>query len=185
MAKKALPSPELLRQLLGYDPETGRLWWKPRPVEMFSSMGSWRSWHSRCMGIEAFTAVRDSGYLVGNVFGQNLRAHRVIWAMVHGSWPEMDIDHINGDRRDNRLCNLRSVTRSENLKNLSMRTDNTSGFMGVMMVRKTGKWRAFIEVGGSSKSLGEYASIADAIEARKSAEMRYGFHQNHGKARRP
>lgn len=183
MAAKPLPSPDLLRQLLRYEPETGALYWLPRPVSMFADERSWRSWHTRCIGIPAFTAKRDNGYLVGNVFGRNLRAHRVIWAVVHGEWPPYDIDHINGDRADNRICNLRAVDRGENRRNSAQRCDNTSGTVGVYWLPDRLKWRAQIVKNGVSRHLGEFSSKAEAIRVRKAAERRLGFHPNHGRSR--
>lgn len=93
----------------------------------------------------------------------------------------MEIDHINHDRSDNRIENLRLVTGGENKKNQSIRKRNKSGFTGVGWHSKAKKWRAEIKSGGVYMYLGLYSSIGDAVNARKMAEIELGFHDNHGR----
>src|SRR6516165_2528570 len=98
-----------LGELLRYEPKTGKLFWKPRPIEMFafdpsvhttkriySAERAWKKWNTRYAEKEALTAINNWGYRHGQVLGQTMQAHRVIWKMVTGRFPEM-IDHINGD----------------------------------------------------------------------------------------
>jgi hypothetical protein len=156
---------------MDYDPETGLLTWRPRGQPY---------WDARYAGKEALTGMVD-GYKRGKVNEVCVRAHRVIWAYVHGYWPE-NVDHINGVRTDNRLENLREVTVRENAQNMKRYANNKSGHTGVIWMKQNGQWRATIKVLGRNKHLGFFASIDEAIAARKSAEARLGFHQNHGRA---
>lgn len=100
-------TPFELRQLVEYDPETGSLIWKQRD-------GNARL-NSKLAGKPAFAQLSD-GYLTGRIKGKNYKAHRIAWAVAYGEWPQGQIDHINGDRSDNRLPNLRVVSNSENGK---------------------------------------------------------------------
>lgn len=186
MAKKPLPPVGVLRQLLRYEQDTGKLFWLPRPLEMFESgkftaRHNWLVWNSRFAGTEAFTSI-NKGYRVGAIYRQNVCAHRVAWALVTGAWPTDQIDHINHDRTDNRWANLRVATPVENSRNQSMMASNTSGVCGVSWHRGAGKWRAQIDVAGKQKHLGLFDSMEDAVVCRKDAEAKYGFHENHGKA---
>ncbi len=122
---KTLPCPTLLRQLLRYEPDTGKLFWLYRPDGL-------KKWNTRYADKEAFTCTDAYGYRIGNLQKVGLKAHRVIWAMVHGEWPEHDIDHINGCRSDNRLVNLRHATRAQNLSNQRVVT-GSSGYKGVKL----------------------------------------------------
>ena len=174
------PTPEQLRKLLRYEPETGKLFWLPRPESMFSASRYCRSWNTRNANKEAFTAVVPEGYRLGSVFSHLYRAHRVAYAIYHGHWPEKDIDHINGDPADNRVSNLRSVSRAMNLRNQKRYKSNTSGHTGVSFYRATGKWVAYIKTGSRLKYLGYFINIEDAIAARKAAEKGHGFTERHG-----
>lgn len=184
---KSLPPPKTLRKLLRYEPKTGLLFWCWRDVEMFSdgihtagrSAAQWNAKHAR---MRAFTADNCGGYKHGKIFGRGHLAHRVIWAMQTGKWPDDQIDHINGIRHDNRLVNLRVVSNAENCRNQRLRCDNNSGAAGVNWNEPTGKWRARIHVAGKSIHLGLFIRRVDAITARASAEIVYGFHENHGSA---
>lgn len=186
MAKRELPSPEVLRQLLRYEPETGKLFWLPRDYIWFpdtpSGRKACRSWNARYADRPALDCARK-GVKHGNVLDTPVLAHRAIWTIVHGEWPSGDIDHINGDPADNRLCNLRDVPHAENLKNMSARADNTSGFTGVSYQKSRGRWIAQISVGGTTRSLGTFCTAVEAIEARQKANEQYGFHANHGRVK--
>jgi hypothetical protein len=183
---KPLPSPEMLRKLLRYEPETGKLFWRERSADLFadgiSSAESRRSrWNTRYAGEEAFTAVNNHGYYQGTIFSAGYLSHRVIWAMANGEWPKDQIDHINGDRADNRLVNLRAVTHQENSMNQKMSCENTSGHTGVRWYKPLRKWNARIRVSGKYTHLGYFTSKDDAIAARKAAEIEHGYHPNHGR----
>lgn len=187
MADRTNITPELCRQLLRYEPETGRLFWKPRPADLFQARGSYsrehgaKVWNARWAGKEAFTAT-NYGYKVGAIQFCNMAAHRVIWAIVHGQWPQDQIDHINGDRSDNRLENLRAVSDAENKKNMRRRADNRSGRTGVYWSAQAQKWTAEIKINGRKIGLGQFHNLNDAIRAREAGESRFGFHTNHGRS---
>lgn len=176
---RSLPSQEILLSLLRYEPDTGKLFWRERSVAYFKREQDWKTWNSRFSGKEAFTAFSD-GYKQGAVLYYRVEAHRVIATMLFGSYLG-EVDHINGDRADNRRENLRIVRRSENLKNRRMSSRNTSGHTGVRWVPHANKWSARIEADGKPIHLGYFASIEDAIAARKAAEVKYDFHINHGR----
>lgn len=171
---------DLFRKLLDYDPETGALTWRPRPREMFSTDNAFAVWRAQRDGKPAFTADNGAGYRVGLVLGRQYLAHRVAWAIYYGEWPG-PIDHINGVRSDNRICNLRAASATLNMRNRKRPTNNTSGALGVSWVASRKKWRAVIKVDGASRFLGHFQSMEEALVARKTADLAFGFHENHGR----
>lgn len=175
-------SVSILRSLLVYKPETGKFFWKPRDeINRYVS-----TWNSRYAGTEAFGPTEaKSGYRYGKVLNLNQKAHRIAWAMYHGEYAPKDmvIDHIDGDRSNNKISNLRLVSKKENSKNRAIPSNNTSGHMGVRWIDDRKKWHAIIVVNGSQKHIGYFEKLEDAIKARKSAEIEYGFHENHGRKR--
>ncbi|HGF7373652.1 TPA: HNH endonuclease [Vibrio cholerae] len=126
-------------------------------------------------------SVNKDGYLQLRINKKMYVQHRLAWLYMTGFFPDGDIDHINHDRLDNRFCNLRVVTKDENNRNMSMRHSNTSGVTGVSLHRATGSWCAEIKHKGKKVYLGLYKDINDAKLAREEAEVRYGYHENHGK----
>ena len=102
-------------------------------------------------------------------------AHRLAWLFLYGEWPENEIDHINGDRADNREGNLRHVTRGQNARNLSMRSNNISGVVGVS--RHQNGWKAR----GARVYLGYSGCLGKALRMRKHYETENGYHENHGR----
>lgn len=129
--------------------------------------------------------LKSNGYLVVNIFGRTRHLHRIARDISHPEDPvakDEDIDHLNHVRTDNRLVNLRKVKRVDNGRNQSLRTTNRSGVMGVCWHTKGLKWSAAITVSGRSIYLGLFENWFDAVSARKSAEVKYGFHKNHGKS---
>lgn len=164
-------TPQDLARLVDYDPETGFLIWKSRGNPRFDN---WRA------GRPAFSQKDRSGYFVGRLAQKNFKAHRVAWAIHYGHWPDGLIDHINGDRADNRIANLRVVNDSANAKNARLSSASTSGITGVTWFARDAKWWAKITVNGRVIHLGYFDKIEDAAAARRAAEREYGFHENHG-----
>ena len=172
-------TPQQLAELLAYDPETGVLTWRRRARELFKTDGECLRWNNRYAGTRAFS-LNNHGYRDGMIFRRMYRAHRVVWAIHHGVWPDGQIDHINGDRDDNRIANLRLATRSANCRNTKLRKNSSSGIMGVSPFK--GRWRAYIRDGGKNIHLGIFSTAAAAAAARKSAEQKLGYHPNHGRS---
>lgn len=180
MATKPLPCATALRQLLDYHPTTGKLFWRERGPSWFSADRLWKTWNTRFSGRESMTTIGSHGYKCGTVLGVHALAHRVIWLMVYGEAPDQ-IDHINGVITDNELSNLRAVSNLQNSLNKSIYSTNISGVTGVRSSPTLGKWIAELGSAGRSKHLGTFDTFEDAVEARKAAEVAYGYHPNHGR----
>lgn len=175
-----------LSDLLSYDPESGRLLWLARRPEHFLGVGKITAehrcamWNARWAGAPALDCVAtDTGYRVGSLLGKRAYAHRIAYMLMKGRMPPGQIDHVNGDRADNRWSNLRLVRPAEQQKNMKLRSDNSSGHHGVCKGRKG--WRARVHVNGRDRHLGEFASKEEAVAARRAAERALGFHPNHGR----
>lgn len=125
--------------------------------------------------------IGTSGYVEVGYNGKLLKAHRLIWEVCNGPIPDgMCIDHINGVRHDNRIENLRIVTHAENMKNMRLYNNSKTGILGVVK-RNDGRYEAHIGNGKGIEYLGYYSCFFDACCARKSAEQKLGFHENHGR----
>lgn len=156
---------EKLRSLLRYDPETGMLFWRERPSGLFKLVRDANAWNARFALKEAFTQTSKWGYKVGLISGLPYRAHRVAWTIQTGAWPKNDIDHVNGNRPDNRFCNLREATRSENNRNTSARSKSTSQFLGVCWTTERSKWLVRAKINGRVRHIGSFKSEIDAARA--------------------
>ena len=184
-ASKPLPSQEYLTSILRYEPETGRLFWRERMPSMFSegrhtAAHTCAKWNSAFAGKEAFTAKHPAGYRHTNILGRTVLAHRIIWKMVTGIEPDQ-IDHIDGIRSNNQWSNLRDVTVLENRRNAAISSRNSSGANGVRWVARGRKWQAFIGSKYDLFCLGTFDNFDDAVAARKAAERKHQFHENHGR----
>ena len=114
----------------------------------------------------------DHGYLRVRIRGRAYYVHRLLWLMRTGALPKRDIDHVNGDRTDNSVGNLRAVSRTANIHNYHAPGNGASGVRGVEWCRQTGKWRATLIHEGKKHSLGRYVELKDAEAARLAAEAR-------------
>jgi len=178
---------ETLRSILRLDEAAGKLYWIKREASVFGGDKATaeltaKKWNSRFAGKEALYSKDKGGYCRGAVLSKDIKAHRVIYALVHGEWPESDIDHINGDRSDNRPENLRSVSRSENMKNSALRITSSTGYLGVSFNKGCGNYRAHIQADGRLLHLGYFDTADDARKARISADKKHGYHKNHGRS---
>jgi len=152
-----------VKELFDYDPDTGRIFWKEiKP--------------GRSRGKEA-GCVSPSGYRIIMVCGKNYRAHRLIWLFIHGYFPENDIDHINRIRSDNRLKNLREVSKGCNAHNKTLQKNNTSGINGVNWRSKECVWESRIKVDRKMFRLGKFKDLVEAVASRLAAEQCLGLDQ--------
>ena len=169
-----------IRELIAYDPETGVLTWLERGPKWFAEGWDSYGWNKRYAGKPALHAKNKSGYGTGMVLSERYLSHRVAWLHFYGCWPKGQIDHLNHDRADNRIHNIRDVAAVDNCRNSTRRRDNASGASGVSWHKATGKWIANIRHAGKQKHLGIFDNFGEACAVRKRAEYSYGYHQNHG-----
>jgi len=156
-----------LKEVLHYNPNTGLFEWIDRL--------------SNRVKINDVAGTLSNGYITIQVFSKLYQAHRLAWLYMTGSWPKEHIDHINHIRDDNRWINIRGATNSENQKNKTKRKDNKSGVTGVCWDKQRQKWSSELKVDGVKVHLGRNTDKFEAICARKSADNKYGFHENHGR----
>jgi hypothetical protein len=146
---------------------------------MFGTIAESRRWNTRYADTQALTAFDKDGYLIGRVLGFGYRAHRVARAIAFGAWPTAEVDHIDRDRVNNRLSNLRGADRRENNRNTRSRAGASSQYLGVAWRKSAAKWVAQIQTDGRKKFLGQFADEAEAARAYDAAaRMRYGAYAN-------
>lgn len=151
---------ERLRAVVDFDGATGVFVWRARSREEFASARAHAAYNSKYAGRVAGSG-DGSGYQQLRVDGAKYRAHRLAWLYAHGTWPNGHIDHINGDRSDNRISNLREADDAVNNQNLRRaKRTNRSGFLGVST--KGPRFEASIYVAGTIHRLGRFDSAADA-----------------------
>lgn len=142
------PTLAVVRRIFDYDPASGKFRFKEsRGRRAAGSLAGY---------------VKSDGYRMVSVEGRWCYAHRLAWFYAHGEWPEAEIDHVNGDRDDNRIANLRPATRSENMRNVR-------GAKGWHWHSRAGKWQALIRADGKRKYLGAFATEAEAKAAYEKA----------------
>lgn len=151
-----------VRELLNYCSETGVFTWRisKRGVTLGRLAGN----------------IGRYGYWYIVLDNKRYVAHRLVWLYVYGDWPADCIDHINRIRTDNKLANIRAVTRAQNLQNLGLDNKNKSGFRGVSYDAANKKWRASISIQGKAKNLGRYNTKDLAVIAYKAAAAKYHTH---------
>ena len=156
---------DILSEYLSYSADNGNLKWIKSPCNSVK-IGS-------VAGV-----TKAEGYIRVTFKGELYYAHRLAWFLFYGKWPSGDIDHINRDKSDNRISNLRDVSHKDNCRNQKLRATSTTGFNGVSL--SGGKWEAKVCVDGKTIHLGKFDSVSDAVKARAEADVKYGFHFNHG-----
>lgn len=160
-----LISHEKLIGLVDYDPETGAFTRRKRVNQVLGEMGF----------------VDRQGYRRIHLLSKVYRAHRLAWFYMTGTWPYGEIDHINGDRQDNRFANLRACTHIQNNHNQTVRRNNSSGVKGVYWSKSLRKWRGQVCLNYRIHHTPAFESIEDAAEAvRLLREQLHGEYANHG-----
>ena len=127
-------------------------------------------------------AVNAGGYVHVHFGNMYLYAHRIAWAIHTGNVDFGVIDHINGDKTNNKISNLRCVTETDSQQNRPKQKNNKSGCVGICWDKRHNKWRVQIGINGTNTRVGEFGDLFSAVSARRSAELRIGFHENHGRA---
>lgn len=187
MKTAKLPSKEYLDECLDYDPDTGDFTWKVRPIHHFNTvrgMNRTNSQFSGCYAGQIHVTHAGKAYRKIKIQDRHYSAHRLAWIITYGSIdPYLEIDHIDGNGLNNAISNMRLVTGRENSINRRKRSNNISGVTGVSWNRRNKNWRVRISDGQREVSIGSFSSKADAIKARKDAEIKYGYHKNHGSDR--
>ena len=150
---------DALKSLLRYDPDTGLIYWIAKGKGKIKK--------------KAAGTLLYSGYIGISIGSKRWQAHRIAWALHHGDWPKDQVDHINGIKTDNRACNLRAATNSQNGKNLKLSKANKTGVAGVCWNEKHQSYRAYIKVEHKAMYLGTYKKLDDAAKARRDAEEKY------------
>uniref|UniRef100_A0A6H1ZLU7 Putative homing endonuclease n=1 Tax=viral metagenome TaxID=1070528 RepID=A0A6H1ZLU7_9ZZZZ len=149
-------------ELLRYDHRTGDLYWKIDRGNKISPGDL-----AGCINANGYRHIRIDGTLY--------LSHRLVWMLHHGEFPKYETDHINRNRTDNRIENLRDVKKFNNQRNAGTRADSVSGTRGVKWFAPTKKWTACIRFGGKQKNLGYYKDFCDAVLARLAAEQCIGW----------
>jgi len=149
---------ERLKELLHYEPETGIFYWKQIQGK-----------NKKKVGDVAGTPL--NGYITIGIGGTIYLSHRLAWLYIHGYFTENQIDHINRNRADNRICNLREVSRSCNRRNSGNPKNNVSGVKGVCWHKQSNLWRSRITHQGKKYNLGLYVLFDEAVCARLAAEQ--------------
>ena len=149
---------ERLREVLIYDPETGRFTRRAKTGK------------KGLVGALVGCQKPDGRWLIA-IDGKTFFASRLAWLYVHGKWPVSDVDHINRDPSDDRLANLRAATRGQNMANKTIHKNNKSGLKGVHLHPETGKWRAQIRINRKSRHLGLFSTKGEASAAYLSAAL--------------
>jgi hypothetical protein len=162
-------SQKKVKDLFFYSKELGRLFWKKSPCNAVRA------------GAEAGTLCKASGYRFIFIAGKRYSSHRIMWLFLKGKFPKGQIDHIDGNKINNKISNLRDVTATENQKNQARYKNNSSGFAGVSWLPLANKWQTYISHNRKRKSLGNFEHLSDAVRCRLSAEISFGYHSNHGR----
>jgi hypothetical protein len=153
---------ERLLEVLAYDPETGIFTRKVRLAQCHQA-GDRADFEVMAGGLRGYRRIA--------IDGKRYLAHRLAWLYTYGFWPLANIDHVNGDRGDNRIQNLRDVAQSINLENMRRpRSGNPSGLLGVS--EHQGRWRSRITVGGETRYLGMFATAEEAYETYLNAKRK-------------
>lgn len=167
--KKEQLTQELIGKALSYDPVTGYLIWK-------TNLYSKRVIPKKRAG----SLVKSTGYRNISLFGRTYLEHQLIWFICNGVWPKGQIDHINQIRDDNRIVNLRDVSKADNARNRSRNPNSKLGEHGIWFNMRTNKYVAEITLNGKKVYQKSFDDIDVAINERRIKSLELGFHTNHG-----
>lgn len=163
---KKLPPLDVLEEMFNFNSNSGELLWKMRPPHHFDTKASQNRWNARHAGKVAGCKNNSTGYVNVSINNSPYLAHRIIWAVNGFDLPEdMEIDHKNGNKKDNRIDNLRIVTSSQNSFNSRAKSTNKSGVKGVHWHESSGTWRAVITVKGRQVYAKHFKSLAEASKS--------------------
>ena len=159
--------PSELQKIFEYNPDTGILTYKYRP----DKSSSWNTqWAGKVSG-----ALNEAGYIKITIDNKRYYAHRIAFAIYYGEWPDLFIDHIDGNKSNNKISNLRQANKSQNGCNRVAPKHNTSGYKGVCLDKRRNKWRANIRLSGKQVWLGYYDTPEKAYLAYcEGAKTHYG-----------
>lgn len=167
--RKAIISHDRLLERLIYDPTTGVFTWRGlAPTDDRS-----KAWNTRFSGKVAGSISKQLGYRGILIDGRLYYAHRLAWFYVHGKWPAHETDHIDRNRDNNAIANLREATIAQNARNRGKAPTNTSGVKGVSWSKATGKWWAQFKRNGIHHNLGHFVSKAEAAKIYADAVARF------------
>jgi hypothetical protein len=173
---------DLVRRILDYCPATGAMRWKPRPMSLFQCLRTGRGWNTKFAGKEASLTL-IAGYPTICIYDKRFLAHRVAWAIYYGAQPPEILDHIDRDRTNMKISNLRAVNDVENSKNQSVRSDNKVGITGLWALKPKGRGARWAVVIGNKKGIiykRKFQCLGKALEDRKLQYNARGFDENHG-----
>ena len=151
-----------LKQILNYDPLTGVFIWIVTLC-------------NRAIAGSVAGCLKKSGYTQIKISGKTYSAHRLAWLYVYGYFPEHEIDHIDRNKSNNKINNLRHAARQCNARNIGLRKDNSSGIKGVCWHKQRDKWRAEIRVNNKNRHLGYFTDFTEAVCHRLAAEQCLGW----------
>ena len=161
-------------QLLKYDPCSGALLWLPRPLGAFTSRRAHSTWTANYCGRPAGAVACADGYISIGVAGRFYKGHRLAWLLFFGCWSDEWLDHINGQRQDNRIANLREATPTINAQNIRWpRADSRTGLIGAFPCVGSRGYFSKIKVNGRQMYLGRFSNPEAAHAAYIAAKRQH------------
>jgi hypothetical protein len=154
---------------LNYDPESGNFFWIKANYKRPDLVGKLAG--TPCTGVNLYVKIQ--------LKSRQYQAHRLAWLYMTGEFPKDMLDHIDGDKSNNRYANLRQATCSQNMMNVKKSILNTSGVKGVVWDSTRGKWRAYYNLNKKVKTIGRFKKMEDAVKARRDCvKKHYGEFAN-------
>ena len=167
---------DYLLELFDYDKDNGKLYWKKRPLRHFATKNAYAVWNAKYSGKRAGTITR--GYRHISIDFKGYREHRLIWLIENGTMPKHTIDHINGNKTDNRITNLRDV--ENKIQNMNMKHKGSRFGLPYGVSKNGNKYVARIVKNRIRKYLGTYDTLLEASSVINFAKIKYGYTERHG-----